>query len=258
MDKILSGFLLFAIVGCTNATTTPPVSRWSLAQLGAGDLHATGVAINRTTGNLWFLARGVGLVEATPAGQHVSTLPFDASFVDHGFTDVTVLDDGSFALTANGEGYRYDRLHGETSFFCLVPGGDQTTMDNEAITLDPSTGTMYVAPAYFIGPNLVSARISGYAASDGHLMSDLDVMPTGVLAQGMAVDSSEGAQRMWIVQHDTMYRFTMDGTVDGSTALAGVSEAAGVALVAGQLYVLDGTNQDIRAFDRDAVVAGLR
>ena len=256
MNKFLCGFLLFTMVGCTDAPT-PPVSPWTLAQLGAGDLHATGVSTNLTTGNLWFLAPGLGLVEATPAGRHVSTLPFDAQFADYGFTDAVVLEDGSFALTANGEGYRYDPAVGETAFFCLVPGDGQTTMENEAITLDPSSGTMYVAPIYRNGADIVSASISAYASSDGHFMSSLDVKPTGVVAQGMVVDRSDGTQRLWIVQHDTIYRFAMDGTILGKTVLAGISDAAGVALVADQLYVLDGATQQVYLFDRATILTEL-
>jgi hypothetical protein len=252
-----ASFLLVAlsIGACTDPPKTPPTSAWSLAQLGAGDLHATGLSIAGNTGNLWLLAPGVGLVEATPQGQHVSTIPFDAAFVDYGFTDVAVLADGSFALAAAGEGYRYDRAHGESAFFCLVPS-PESRLDNQALAFDAASGAMYVAPAYFDSSNtLVSASITSYASSDGHFMANVDVMASGVLAQGIAVDHELG--RMWVVQHGELYRFTMDGTMDGHTSLAGISEAAGIALQDGKLFVLDGTTQTIRVFDRTTVLGQL-
>ncbi len=257
MTKILlATSLVMSLAACAGDPQAPPVSQWSLGDLGQGPLHATGVSTNLATGHLWMLVPGVGLIETTADGHYVSKIQSGAGgYSDYGFTDVTVLEDGSFALPADGEGYKFDAVHGTQPFFCLLPGDNFNILENSAITLDPSSGTMYVAPAYRDQSNHVtSANIAAYASSDGHFISSMDVMSTGVIAQGLAVDAQLG--RIWAVEHGTISRFTMTGTLDGQAGLTGVTDAQGVTLVGDQLYVLDGADDEIRVFDR-ATLNGL-
>jgi sugar lactone lactonase YvrE len=251
MKRFLLGTLLISISACTAAPTAPTVSQWSLADLGRGPLHATGLATNLTNDHLWLLVPGTGLVEATADGHYVSTIADGASFVDHGFTDVSVLEDGTFALPGSGEGYKYDSVHGVQPYFCLLPGGNFTTMENEAITLDPSSGLIYVAPAYVDQTNkVVSANIAQYSSADGSFVGSVDVLSSGVLAQGLAIDPDHS---IWAVQHGALHHFAASGDHLESVALTGVSEAAGLSLVDGTFYVLDGADDAVRIFDRSVL-----
>lgn len=246
-----------ALAGCATEPAAPPIAQFSLAQLGQGPLHATGVSRNLATGHLWFLVPGTGLVAATAAGEHVATLPFNQEFVDYGFTDVAVIEDGSFALTANGEAYRYVPGQGVTSYFCLVPGWEEITMENQAVTLDPTTGRIYVAPAYYdTSGATVQARFEVYASADGSYVDGVDVLPSGVIAQGLAYDATLG--KLWAVEGNTIYRFAMSGAIEASAQLGGVGRATGLSLIDGQLLVLDGADDEVRLFDRATLLSTLQ
>ncbi len=246
--------VVLTLAACAADPAAPNVSRWSLADLGQGALAPTGLSTNLADGHLWILGAR-GLVETTPDGQYVGTIAYGtAQFDALGFSDVAVLEDGSFALPTGGEGYRYDRVHGDQPFFCLEPGlPGETDMSNQAITLDPATGSMFVAPAYFVaGPShqLISASLAAYASSDGHFVSSVDITATGVIPQGLAADP-DGA--VWAVQHDTLYRFDAAGAITAHATLDGVTEAAGLSLVDGRFYVLDAADDEIRIFDRAGI-----
>jgi hypothetical protein len=250
-------FGVFGLGGCAgDPDQVPPVDDgFHLSQLGLGQVNATGMSKSAATGNLWFLVQGVGLVETTPAGALVSTLPFGNDLTDLLYTDLAVLGDGTFALTSNGEAYRYTPGQGIASYFCLVPGWEETQMENQAVALDPLSGTIYVAPRYFTVSTgeTVSSRHEAYASTDGHWMSGVDVMATGIVAQGMAVDHQ--TSKLWVVEGDRLYRFSLEGGVEAEFALEGIGEATGMSLDGDELTVVDATG-NVRRFSRATFVSG--
>jgi hypothetical protein len=248
--------LAVALTACAGRGAAPMLTSWSLADLGQGPLHANGVGVNLSTGHLWLLAPSVGLVETTPTGTWVKTIPFDTQFTNRGFTDITVLEDGSFVLPSNGEGWKYDPVHGVQPFFCLEPPLQGYTLEEQAVTLDPTTGSIWVAPVMYkngfgAARTVVSAHLTRYSSSDGTYQSDTDVMPSGVIAEGLAVDPS--TKRAWAVEHDRLDELDASGALVTSTPLEGVTEAAGLSLDDDEMYVLDGADDTVHVYSRSTL-----
>jgi len=258
ISQLRLALVVVSFSACATESHSPPVTpvtHWALADLGQGPLHATGLAASAATGHLWLWVPGAGLIEATGDGHCVSKIASgSAGLSDLGFTDVAVLPGDAFALPSQGEGYRFERDHGTVPFFCLVPGDDLDVLDNEAIGLDAASGTIYVAPVYRRSGQITSAAFEAYASADGHLVDRMDVMSTGVIAQGLAVDPERTA--LWAVDGGTLSRFTMAGALAGQARMAGVGDARGLALHGDQLFVLDGSDDSIRVFDT-AILDGI-
>jgi hypothetical protein len=205
-------------------------------------------------GNLWFLSPSVGLIETTAAGAEVSRIAWgERGLYDYGFTDLAVLDDGSFALTANQEAWRY-RPNAQVieSYFCFVPESDPIVQENQAIAYDRDSGLLHVAPARWdssTGVNqLMSIRLETYTAADAAWQTAHDVTATGIVARGMAWDVS--ATCLWIASGDELHRFSREGVLETTIALDGISDAQGVLVDGDQLVVLDGATGAVHLVPR--------
>ena len=243
--------------GCSQESEPPiqPVAQISLASLGQGDLVATGVARHPKTGNLWLLARGVGLLEVSPDGKLVSQIKLGTHGLDNVlYNDVAVRADGTFALTANGEGYKYDpRTEKLEFYFCLVPSFEPIVRENDASAIDEVTGRIFVAPAYYDTSEgtrrLTRALLAQYAIADGAPLVENDIMETGVIAKGLVFDMAGGG--VWALQGSQLVHFTGGGKLDGRTQeLAGIEDGAGIAFDGDTMWVLDAHDGELRSFPR--------
>lgn len=255
--RILSVSLVAVLGLAACAQDAAPVvtstDHFALSSLGKGALHATGVTRDKRNGHLWLLASGVGLIETTTSGQFVSEIAFGTHGLNqYPFTDVAMLGDGTFTLTAAGEGYRYDSVAGKLDpFFCLLPAADPIEMENQAVAFDEVSGRIFAAPAYYNvnGHTLVRASLSQYAAGDGSPLGEHDVMQTGVVARGLAFDSLAGG--VWALQGSRVTHLTIDGKTDDHTVeLTGIEDGVGLTFDGDKMWVLDGADDELRMFPR--------
>ena len=205
-------------------------------------------------GNLWFLVPTIGLLETTPAGAEVSRIAWGTrGLYDYGFTDLAVLDDGSFALTANQEAWRY-RPTAQTveSYFCFVPEESPIVQENQAVAYDQASGLLYVAPARWdssTGENqLLSIRHETYTAADAAWQWAYDVTATGIVARGMAWDTNGVC--LWIASGAELHRFTAEGVLETTVSLEGVTDAQGIVVDSDHLAVLDRPTGAVRVVPR--------
>ncbi len=264
LARLAPVLVLSLAVGCASDPQPDPepqpdiaTDHFTLASLGLGPMRASGMARDARTGNLWLLVPARGLVEITAKGAFVSEIKYGEKGLRQtglAFNDVTVLDNGKFALTANGEGYVYDPAHQTLEFFfCLVPSFEPIQMVNEAITYDDATGRIFVAPAYYDSSGesrrLTRALLAQYSGSDGAALVEHDVMASGVVAKGLAWDAE--SRGVWALDGAKLTFFTQDGQTDGRTIqLTGIESGAGVVLAGDRFWVLDGYDDELRSFAR--------
>lgn len=249
--------VVFVAIACSEeaAPEVKTIDQFTLASLGQGDLRATGMARDSRTGNMWLLSPGVGLIEVSPKGQLVSQIRFgEKGLAENAFNDVTMLADGKFALTANGEGYLYDpKAERLEFFFCLVPSFEPIEMVNDAITYDEASGRIFVAPVYYDTSSgerrLIRALLAQYAGADGAALVENDVMAAGVVAKGLAFDPA--TRGVWALEGSRLTYFSADGKTDGRVLeLAGIENGAGVTFDGDRMWVLDAADNELRSFPR--------
>lgn len=223
----------------------------------------SGVAVDPRTGDLVLAAPGTGLVELGSDGRHLRTMRVGDWGLDFGsFNDVAVLDLERYVLATNGDTLLYDAAQATLeSYFCLVPPMPSVVLENHAVAVVPELGRIFAAPAYYDvstdEPSLQEAYHAQYAIADGSFVATADVLDSGVLAQGLAYDSS--ADRLYAVEGSTLHVFDAAGSALGAVALQGIEEGSGLALDddKGALYVSDGADLEVRTFPLDALRAEL-
>jgi hypothetical protein len=205
-------------------------------------------------GNLWFLAPGVGLIETSPAGQELSRIAYGSSgLFDYGFTDLAVLDDGSFALTSSNEAYRYrPAAQVVESYFCFVPESEPIVQENQAIAYDQAGGILHVAPARWDtslpSPDPISVRLEGYTAADAAWQWGHDITATGILARGLSWD--QNGDCLWVAAGAELHRFSRGGALEATLPLESVTDAQGVIVDGDRLAILDGATHTVHLIPR--------
>ena len=216
-------------------------------------LPAPASGVSRGDHSLWFLVPQVGLVETTLEGQERGRIPWQTNgLVDYGFTDLAVLEGGTFALTGNQEVWHYRPDVGALeSWFCFIPVEEMDVQENQAITYDPRTALLRVAPARWnaSGSELALSwvRLETYRAADASFYSTLDVTPTGVISHGLAWDLE--AHATWSVTGNSLHRFSDTGLLEATLPLEGVTDAQGIVVDGTNLAILDATG-DVRLIPR--------
>jgi hypothetical protein len=226
-----------------------PIERIDLAAVEPSALSVEGIA-RTADGNVVALLSGVGLVELDADGQEVNRLSFyERGFEDWGFTDVEVMPNGKYALAAPNWVVTYDpEAELIETYFCLEPGWEEIVMENGAVTIDPDTDVVVGAPAYYNSSVSWEQPESAFHSSyglDGTFLSEVDVLGSGVTAEGLAVDGD----RVLAVDGTSLFEF-QDGVVTRVFPLEGIEDASGLTLdrALRVAYVTDRADLEVRSF----------
>jgi sugar lactone lactonase YvrE len=225
---------LLALAAC--GADPDPVQRQPI-QIGLAGAAPTatglaGTAVDPDGAHLWFLAEGDGLVQTDRQGNVTARHRFGEGGLDNlGFTDLAVRPDGKFVLATLAETLLWDPSTGQLeSYFCLVPGFELEYSENKAVSLDPAGNRVFAAPVRYEGggeqPTLLRNEHSQYALTDGTFLRGVDVMTTGVIADGLAL--LPDGRSLLAVQGSRLYRFDLQGNLQEEWELEGISAATGL------------------------------
>jgi len=262
-----SALFILPLLACGATNPLPPLGsaghqlpfeRIALTAVVPGATSFVGLTRDANHGNLHVLVPGVGIVELAQDGTRQNTLAFgERGLVDHGFTDVVSLPDGSFVLSALGEGLRYNPMTATLqSHFCVEPNfNSEIILANHAVTLDETRGRIIAAPTWHSvsDGSFVAGWHSQYRQDDGTPTESTEITASGIVAKGVAFDSRNN--QLLVVTGNKLHTFTVAGQVLGTRTLDGVLDASGVAVDADQriLYVLDDGKKELRAFALDGL-----
>lgn len=149
-----SAFLFVAACGGDPAAEAPVdvVSSRSLTGVDA----PVGVTVDPSTGEVFVLDRGAGLLRLGAAGQEV--VMSAAALGNQAFTDVVALGQGRFAMTVPNDGLLLDlNQQSLETFFCYLPGDIIEEFPNGAVeqltdslAYDPVREEMVAQPRTFV------------------------------------------------------------------------------------------------------------
>lgn len=265
----LAALTLLALAACDTLQTLPegpdpadpipeePTPRETLDIIDLSTVEGAygvdGVAIDKATGDVHVLMAGKGILIQASDGTNPRAIPFGEELPDLGYGDLDLLPDGSYVLAGPVDALRFDPKDGTLeSYFCLVPGWEEIILVNQAVGLDPVDGVILAAPTYYDTMVSMETPSEAYHAQyrmDGSLTATVDVLASGVVAEGLARDP--GSPNILAVDGTRLVAFTPGGQVAGTFLLEGIEDASGLAIdsVAEVVYVTDRADREIRTFD---------
>jgi len=251
----LCGALVLSTTACDPPPLAPPGQVTQAIQLrsalGLDDLEAVGVTVNASTGQVFVLEAWKGIFELLPDGDAqlviaADVLPTPDVPTQSEFTDIAVLDDGVFALTAAGDGYLLD-LNASTlsQHFCYEPGWEEEPLFQVTHSLgyDPTTNILYAQPQTFsdLDGSVVSAQIGQWDADDGFDLAWHALQDANFVAGGLAAD---GEGNLLLGSGSELHRFSL---VDGSFEALGDLGAYGISDIQGLAW--DATERELLVLD---------
>lgn len=247
--------LTLTLSACEPTLTTPPGQVTQAIQLRQAleldDLEAVGVTVDAETGQVFVLEAWKGIYELLPDGTATlvaaaDALPTPDVPLQSEFTDIAVLGDGVFALTAAADGYLLD-LNEDTlhQHFCYEPGWEEEPLYQvtHSLDYDPTTDILYAQPQTFsdVDGSLVSAQVGQWAAQDGFDLAWHALQDANFVAGGLAAD---GEGSLILGRGSELHRFSL---VDASFEPLGDLSSYGITDIQGLAW--DRTERELLVID---------
>lgn len=281
------GALVLTLFGCDQGSTTyvpPPVPKETNERSLTGfpaDAVLVGLAI-QPDGGIYVLDQGSGLYEVS---DHSARLVFNTSGLGGvTYTDAVALDDDTFALTAENDGFQLDLRTTELdSFFCYLPapapseepepdlgqpsGGGSTgstlpvsisqrlqaegipvKQRTESVAFNESSGQLFAQPQTTRLDNgaIAGSELFVFERSGGEPVQVLTLAPS-FAAGGMVTLPPD---RLLLGAANGIYELTLDGELTLRVSLAANIVIAGMARAPdGTIWVLDGPGKRLLRLD---------